>query len=279
MLVQQLHRDDVDGLFQGFPKRHGAGKAVAEIARAPDVAGGRVYPFERLVHHHGGRTQAAVDGGRVNERLDGGTRQAHGLRGAVEVVVVAPADHGFDVAVARVDGHQGRLRLIQAVGVFHRGSCQQPVGVREGSLHGFLGGALHVQIQGRVHVDAAGVDRIDVDTVQFQKLTDDIVHEVGRQVAGGAGIGHDDGFGPGRRRLGRRDHPQLFHPEQHRVAPAPGRLRISVRRMQAGVLGQTGHQGRFRQSELVDGLVEVVAGRGFNAVDAGPQINFIEIRF
>ena len=67
------------------------------------------------IHDHGGRRELpGVDGRRIVQRLEGGSRLDLRLGGAVELVRAGelPASHhGEDVAVGGVDGDQGALHL------------------------------------------------------------------------------------------------------------------------------------------------------------------------
>ena len=86
-----------------------------------------------------------LQGRHVYEGLESRTGLADSHCGAVEAVLAAAADHGQDVAVSRVDGDEGPLRLGQAVFVL--------VVVRQLS-QGFRRGALFFQIHGGVNLQA-----------------------------------------------------------------------------------------------------------------------------
>src|SRR5579862_2760866 len=79
-----------------------------EIFGAPDLAVALI-DFNRLVEFDRRRGIAVVDGGRVNERLEGGTWLAHRLRRAIEFRLVErkAADHGEDAAGEGVHRHTG----------------------------------------------------------------------------------------------------------------------------------------------------------------------------
>ncbi|CFT93929.1 Uncharacterised protein [Bordetella pertussis] len=85
---------------------------VAVVLRMPGLGAGlRRGQFERLVGDLGGRRQAALERGGIDERLDVRAGLAPCLRHAVEVaaVEVEAADHGADGAVLRRQRHERGL--------------------------------------------------------------------------------------------------------------------------------------------------------------------------
>ena len=208
---------------------------------------------------------------RVEEGLEGRTRLAAGLDGAVEGrrLEVAAADHGPDAAGGRVQGHQGHLGLGDAVVLAQGG--HQLVQAR----HRRLRRLLHVQVQGGVDAKASGVKLIG----QLGDLVGQAVpHEVDE--VGGAGVGLVGRAQAQRLRLGPfglggADHAQLGHPREDPVPAALGALGVAPVDLGAADEGRQGR--RFGQGQLVQGLAEVLPGRHLRPVGAPAEVDLVEV--
>ena len=209
----------------------------------------------------------------VDERLEHRSGLPARVDGAVELrlVVGAAPDHREDLAGARIDGDERRLRLLPlALG-------EQFVDANQPVAHGVLREALQVQVERRVDVDGAG-DR----AVLVLQLLADVVDEVGRLGLERAG---DDLHRFLRRAVGGlgAHEPGVRHRLQHDVAALLGPIGMDERRMPRRRLDDAGDERRLAQRHVRDVLGEEQPRRfghavhGERAALAEPHVVQIEL--
>ena len=74
--------------------------------------------FQRLVVNHSGCIQTVVHGSQIYESFKRGTGLPLGEYSTVEFILAAPADHGFNIAVSRIECNEPDLRLREFIGIF-----------------------------------------------------------------------------------------------------------------------------------------------------------------
>jgi hypothetical protein len=200
-------------------------------------------PFRRLHRHllqaadHRYRRQAALEGGRVHEWLEGRPGLAAAAHGAVERGdgEVRAADHRQQVAGGRIDGDQRRLQGAAAAeaaqAVAHRG----------------LGRILDLRHERRVD---APIRRV-VAAVDVAELLAQVFLRVAVLRARDLRLRLDaDTLRPARLFLGRSDLSFLAHPPQHDEAPLPRRIEMTPRGVRGRPADDAGDQRRFADGQL-----------------------------
>ena len=187
-VVGQAHGGHVRRAGEGGDQRHLAGVVLALV-----VLGHVAADLDRGVEDRAGRGHARLQGGQIDEDLEGRARLAPGV-GAVELagLVVAPADHGDDAAVL-AHGHQGALGDVQDLAVAFDEVGQDLFGL-----------GLELGIQGRLDDGfpiasadgGAGLGQGPVGEVgagwQLVRRFDrrDLAHRVGLSLGNGLGLDH-----------------------------------------------------------------------------------------
>ena len=136
--LQRLHRGDVPALLHRAAERDRAQVRPVVVLRRPDRLVPGVREAERGVDEDRGRGPAErLEGGRVDDRLEGRAHLAHGLRRAVELALleVVAADHRPHRARPHVEGEERPLdlrlllepdlRLLPAVGLGERDDAER----------------------------------------------------------------------------------------------------------------------------------------------------------
>ena len=109
--IEELRRDDVPGLLEAGPDGDGALVLPVVVLGRPGFVAPAVDEGHRLVGDDAGRGEAVLDGGGVEEGLDGRARLPRRLDGPVELAVAEgiAADEGPDLPGLRVDDHHGAV--------------------------------------------------------------------------------------------------------------------------------------------------------------------------
>ena len=107
-VVEELGRDDVPRFLEADADGHRSLVLPVIVPRGPGLAVPAVDESRRLVHDQAGRSEAVLDGGRVEEGLDGRAGLARRLHRPVELARPEriAADHGFDLAGLGLDGQE-----------------------------------------------------------------------------------------------------------------------------------------------------------------------------
>ena len=155
------------------------------------------------------RREPFADRRRQGEGLEGRARLAASVDGHVELLggEAASADQRLDLVGVRVDGDDRDGRIAGPV---------------EDRRRGRVGVALHARVQRRVDPQAAAEGGGRPELVH--ELLDHVLHEVGRETAGGEAVRM-----PRQRRarrcrgIRRRDHPLSGHGVEHGLRAGPGR--------------------------------------------------------
>ena len=251
------------------------------VARLPDpVVEGE---GRRLVDRQRRRRQvgAPLLGGelerrQVHERLEDGAGLPARGDGAVvlRLVVRAAADHGEDVAAARVDGDERGLRRLGALA-----PGEQPIDVGEAGAHRRDGGTLHREIQRGEDVHLARLRR-DAGK-RLGHLCGDEVDEVGRLVVDGQ-RDHPERLARGALGHVRRQVLLVRHRPQHDVPALDGALGMGERRVQPRALNDAGNERRLGQREVAHVLAEEEARRFGHAVDRErpplPEVDVVQVQ-
>ena len=255
-LLQQAHRHRVERVLHRPHQGDRTEVAVAEVARA--VAG----KASGLIHHDPLGAHPLFEGCEINKQLEGGSRRAQGIHGAVELALgkVLAAHHRPHQAGARFHRHQGPLHIARGVGV-----------------DGFLGLGLPGQIQAAFYGE----------TTHFQLLFAEhlgqfLLHpagEIGRLAEEVLGFG---GFEFEGRRVGlgllsSTNKTRLRHAPQHHGAALEGEIRIHQGGIDRGRWRQASYEGCFAEGELGGGFGEVDPGRIGHAIGAGAEVHHIEV--
>src|SRR4029077_12624576 len=156
----------VDRFFHRLLERRGAAELSVVVLWLPDGASHRV--CHRRVLDAGGRSEAALQRGDVDERLEGRPRLSLGLNRSVELAAeeVVSAHDGLDVPRLRLDGDHGALRMFP--GPWLRGSrLQRPETVAERLLRR----ELHGWVERRVDSQSALEDHVGA-VLRLQRLLD-----------------------------------------------------------------------------------------------------------
>ena len=127
---------------------------------------------QRFVVHHSRCVQAIIHGCQVNESFERRTGLPLCKYCAVEFILTAAADHGFNVTVGRIKSDQAYLGLRQMVGII----CPYIGKIPDRTL--CLG--LHTAVQGSVNFQAAFVEHISA--VFVDDLLADVIEEVRTEV-------------------------------------------------------------------------------------------------
>ncbi len=208
-----------------------------------------------------GRTPSCLNGGQVDDRLEGRSGLAQGLRDAVElaVAVTAPADH----------------RQHRAAGVHNHGCALADVALCaigiENAGQGALGAFLHAGAQG-------GFDD-DVFFGRADEIVNAIDDPVG-EITFGVVV-----FLAGRivRHAGQAFGFVLFkvsgihHDIEHRIGTLPRQLGVLQRRIARGCLEEARDDRSFAQIDILDGFAEIKPRRRIDAVNAGAEVDAVEI--
>ena len=106
----QLQGNDVARLYEAFAQRHGSLELPVVVFGCPDTAVAFGDRDGIVVEDVDGKA-AVVEGGGVDEGLEGRARLARRLIGAVVgiAVHVAATDHGQDLSGLRIHGDKGPL--------------------------------------------------------------------------------------------------------------------------------------------------------------------------
>ena len=237
-----------------------------------------------LVDHDGrvqldlGRGDAALQGRRVDDRLERRTGLPERLRGPVELgVVVVPASHQSPhVAGAGVGGHEHPLHVrnlpevhaLRRVGelpvlhVVEPGPRFDPVpAVR----HRRLGRGLHVQVQGRADLQSGGVQLAAEAVVQDAPHP---FHEVRRLLLDGARPLERHGLLLPARSVVVGQVALARHQVQDQVPSAHGGFRVAKRRIVLGQVGDRRQQGALGRVHVDGVLAEVVLGGSLKSIPA-----------
>ena len=231
-------------------------------------AGGVELGFQ-IKNHRLGR-KALIEGGGVDEGLEGRTRLAVG-EGDVEVAfifhikIVARTDHREELAGFRVNRHQPGIPGAKLLFV--------PVAVLADQGLGFL---LEFPIQGGYHFVAASPDFVGA-VFLFQIITNKH-YKVRRFDGTVADTGKLNRFCLSRRRLCRRQKADLAHPTDDQIFPIIQLLAMLTER---GVVsrrfGDGGDVGSLGDADLARRLAEEGASRFLHAVDAAAVRRLVQI--
>ena len=255
-LLQQPHRHGVEGVLHRPHQGDRAEVAVAEVARAVagKAAGG--------IDHDPLGTHPLFKGREIDKQLEGGSRRAQGIHGAVELALgkVLAAHHRPHQAGARLHRHQGPLHLAGGVGV-----------------DGFLGLGLPGQIQAAFHGETAHFQLLFAE--HLGQLLLHPAREVGRLAEEVLGFGRLElqGRRVGLGLLGSTNKASLRHAAQHHGAAFEGEIRIHQGGIHRGRWRQASDQGGFAEGELGGGFGEVDPGRIGHAIGAGAEVHHIEV--
>ncbi len=98
MSCARAHGHAVAGMLDSETQRIRTAALALIVVRPPDLTTGN--DFDRVVAQNGRRRVAIVQRGSVDDRLEGGTRLAHGERCAVEfrLAIGKAADHSENTA-------------------------------------------------------------------------------------------------------------------------------------------------------------------------------------
>ena len=150
--------------------------------------------------------------------------------------------------------------------------CHQPVAEH------LVGGGLQRRVQTGANFEAAFGRGFGAEAVD--QLAPDLLAEP-------VGPGHDvrpveragdHGAGLGRRRLLGRDRLVVHHAVQHPVPPGARRFGKAKRVVVVRPLGQRGEEGRLRQGDLVQRLVEIRLCRSRHAVRLQAEVDLVQIQ-
>lgn len=271
-LVEEPHRRHVDGIRQRVTQGDGAAVAVVVVLGpvVPEGNGG-------VVHHTVRRHTQVLDGGSVGDDwLEGGAglpvslgcpvvRQIRG--------VLPPSYQGTDGTGPGIEDDDGRLRLENPLPVPHGG---REVGIGADRP---LGRLLRLRVERCVNPEAAAVEnRL---AVLFAQLLDDVIDEirVGVFFFARHAVLKAQRLPPGPLRFFRGNETLLHHQPQHRAAAGKRRLRVAVRGIEAGSLGQSGKQGCLPQGKVTHVFVKVRLCRRADAPRALAEVDPVQIHF
>ena len=111
-IIGEPDRHHIARLFDAAPQGRGAIIFVGVVLRLPDLPVGHL-ELDRRVEDHRRRRVAIVERGRIDKRLEGGTRLAQRLHGTIELALAIgeSADQRQDAAGMRIHGHQRTLDI------------------------------------------------------------------------------------------------------------------------------------------------------------------------
>ena len=204
----------------------------------------------------------------IDKRFERRTRLPFRHDGTVELVRPASADHGLDVARLRIDGDDGRLRLLQLVVV-------RVIRGRQGGC--FFSGLLHVRIQGGIDLESLFIHRVRTEFVDqdLDAVIDEVALGTGIRVEALIGQLLSIRFFV----LFRRYEIVFLHLAEDRFLSFLGCLRVGEGVEIVRALGDAGDHGRFSQVEVFHVFPEVRVGRRFHTVGTLTEINLIHVHF
>src|SRR6185437_1422964 len=286
-----LDGDDVAGLIQASPHRHGALELEIVVLRLPRRSISLRNRYRRIVDDVR-RWLASLDRRRVDDRFERRARLPQRLRCTIElgVVEVAAADHCAYTTGARIERDECSLQVRRYSRPRFSGGELCDVGlvarmlVRAVSpaldraklpLQRAFGGGLHVEIERGVDVETLRVDLVAELLIQ---LLPNPLDEIRR------GLARLDLGGEAQRiclcetSVGVRNGAVLAHQLDDRVASLNRAIGIPARIVALGRLGERGQRCGFGDVQVAYRFAEVSLRRRLDSVCTVAEVDLIEIQ-
>ena len=284
-------RDEVSRFVEPLSQGHGAHELQVVVLGRPVGAIELRQADRRVVDERQWRI-AVLDGGRVHDRLERRPRLPHRLRGTIElrVVVVTPAHHRPDAAIARIDCDERGLQVrrlgatsLVAVTARHillvrqvpEGAEPAPFDRAQLALDGPFGGRLHVEVERRVDLEPLFIQPV---AEAFVQRLPHPLGEVGRDLAGLHPARQRQGIGLRQAGLLVVDDAFTAHQLDDRVAALHGTRGKPARVVTRRSLRDRRQRCRFGDIQVTDRLPEVALGGRFHTVRAGAEVDLVEVQ-